>query len=461
MNITGDNSSRWWDKVDIKRIDQETRRSLLLRLKERYPTHELLIKLGIKSRATLTKYLKYGRRIPDEVVERVLDNLDEDEFWGLLNGRKKLEAIGLIESETGKVDYEAVMELMKLAIREPVLKKIFLEFISKYLRNELIQLMPAKLPAIELKWNSEFEEYLRKEKKIQDEDTIKYYRNLFKKYLEGRELDEKLVSKIRKAKPWLRVVFRHYVRYLFLYRKIDEDTFAWLLVFVPGRSYPKETYISEYELSRIRKTFEELYSYNEKLYWFYRLILESGARPEHIAELVANWNPYEIIGIKELRGRSESRLVCFNEFCRYYLGIKRRNKQAGWIYMSKETYNYFSKIAPVKITKDMGKKYRRKHRLLHPSDMRKIAEQWMKTVFSMQTELLEGDSPETIMAFIQFRTGELKVSHRHYDNLRRKADKIYPYYLKYLKQTLFIKNSNLKLQAIEIGRPNPGNKNDP
>ena len=31
--------------------------------------------------------------------------------------------------------------------------------------------MPAKLPAIELKWTSEFEDYLRKEKKIQDEDT--------------------------------------------------------------------------------------------------------------------------------------------------------------------------------------------------------------------------------------------------------------------------------------------------
>ncbi len=31
--------------------------------------------------------------------------------------------------------------------------------------------MPAKLPAIEPKWTSEFEDYLRKEKKIQDEDT--------------------------------------------------------------------------------------------------------------------------------------------------------------------------------------------------------------------------------------------------------------------------------------------------
>ena len=439
MNITSDDNKRWWEKVDISRIDQETRRSLLLKLKERYSTSELLIRLGIKSRATLTKYLKYGRKIPDKLVIKMLENIEEEEFWNLLSGRKKLEAMGLIDSTTGKVDYEAVMELLKLAIREPILKKILLEFISKYLRNELIQLMPAKLPAVELEWTKEFEDYLRKEKKIQGEDTIKYYRNLFKKYLEGKELNEKLVRELRSAPPWLRVVFRHYVKYLFFYRKIDEDTFAWLLVFVPGRSYPKETYISEYNLEDIRKTFEKLRDHNKKqeLFWFYRLVLESGARPEHVAEMLENWNPNEVVKIKELRGRSEPRLVCFDEFCRYYLGIKRRNKQAGWIYMSRETYEYFSSVAPVKITKDTGKKYRRKHGLLKPSDMRKIAEQWMKSVLSKYPDLLEEDTAETIMAFIQFRTGELKVSHRHYDNLRRKADKLYPFYIKYLTETLW------------------------
>lgn len=70
----------------------------------------------------------------------------------------------------------------------------------------------------------------------------------------------------------------------------------------------------------------------------------------------------------------------------------------------------------------------------------------MKSVFSKYPELLEGDSPETIMSFIQFRTGELKVSHRHYDNLRRKADKLYPYYLKRLEEFLLI-----RLKQIERG----------
>lgn len=50
VNITSDNARRWWEKVDISRIDQETRRSLLLKLKEKYPTSELLARLGIKSR---------------------------------------------------------------------------------------------------------------------------------------------------------------------------------------------------------------------------------------------------------------------------------------------------------------------------------------------------------------------------------------------------------------------------
>ena len=69
----------------------------------------------------------------------MLDCLEE-ELWSLLSGKKKLEAIGLIDSGTGKVDYEAVMELLKLAIREPTLEKILPEFISEYLRNGLIEL---------------------------------------------------------------------------------------------------------------------------------------------------------------------------------------------------------------------------------------------------------------------------------------------------------------------------------
>jgi len=69
----------------------------------------------------------------------------EEELWSLLSGRKMLEAIGLIDGETRKADYEAVMELLKLTIRESVPKKIFLKFISKCSHNKLVRLMSYKV----------------------------------------------------------------------------------------------------------------------------------------------------------------------------------------------------------------------------------------------------------------------------------------------------------------------------
>lgn len=104
--------------------------------------------------------------------------------------------------------------------------------------------------------------------------------------------------------------------------------------------------------------------------------------------MLEKWSPNKVVRMKELRGRSKPRLVCFDDFYCYYLGIKRRNKQAGWIYTSRETYEYFSAIAPVRVTKDMGKKFCKGHGLLNPSDMRKIAEQWMESVFSKYPNLL-------------------------------------------------------------------------
>ena len=58
-------------------------------------------------------------------------------------------------------------------------------------------------------------------------------------------------------------------------------------------------------------------------------------------------------------------------------------------------------------------------------------------MFFKYSKLLESDSPETIMAFIQFRAGELKVNYCHCDNLRRKADKLNLYYLEYLENVIW------------------------
>ncbi|MEM1629033.1 MAG: hypothetical protein QXP02_02310 [Desulfurococcaceae archaeon] len=54
-----------------------------------------------------------------------------------------------------------------------------------------------------------------KRKKVRDPETISYYRSLFKKYLEEKELSEEIVEYVAKHKnEWLRNVLRHYIQYL-------------------------------------------------------------------------------------------------------------------------------------------------------------------------------------------------------------------------------------------------------
>ncbi|MEM4676200.1 MAG: hypothetical protein QXM12_07925, partial [Nitrososphaerota archaeon] len=54
-----------------------------------------------------------------------------------------------------------------------------------------------------LEWSEDFENFLSERKKcrkVRDPETISYYRNLFKKHLEGRELSEELVEYVANHK---------------------------------------------------------------------------------------------------------------------------------------------------------------------------------------------------------------------------------------------------------------------
>ena len=75
-----------------------------------------------------------------------------------------------------------------------------------------------------MRWDEGFEEFLTEHKKrrtVKDPETLKYYHNLFMKYLEGKELTPKLIDYvINHRNKWLRNVFRHYIQYLYFRRKI-------------------------------------------------------------------------------------------------------------------------------------------------------------------------------------------------------------------------------------------------
>jgi len=65
----------------------------------------------------------------------------------------------------------------------------------------------------------------KKRKKVKDVETLNYYESLFKTYLQGKELDEKLIEYVARHKNgWLRNIFRHYIQYLYYRRKISPDS---------------------------------------------------------------------------------------------------------------------------------------------------------------------------------------------------------------------------------------------
>ena len=223
---------------------------------------------------------------------------------------------------------------------------------------------------------------------------------------------------------WLRNVFRHYIQYLYYMRRISPETFGWIMEVVPSRSYRLDVRPYPIEPEDIKRTLEHLKE-NHKLYYIvYRVMLESGARFEHVLRMLESWNPGERV---EIPGTSiiTGRLVCFGEreFCRYYMGLREKTKPCEWIYFSTETLKLLSQIVPKHINRHQGRKYARRHGLVLPRYMRKVA--WRLMVKTM---------PREVARFIQSRFGELRVSEARYEDLLGEADDAYPAYLRVLRE---------------------------
>ncbi|MEM2606402.1 MAG: integrase [Ignisphaera sp.] len=112
------------------------------------------------------------------------------------------------------------------------------------------------------------------------------------------------------------------------------------------------------------------------------------------------------------------RLVYFNRFYRYYLGLRGHQKPCEWIYMSRETAELLKAVAPRKISREAVTKYAKRRNLTLPKMFRKVS--WRIMVQTM---------PREVARFIQSRFGELRISEARYEDLLTEADKHYPSYL--------------------------------
>ena len=107
-------------------------------------------------------------------------------------------------------------------------------------REDLKKILGISFASVVFKWSDDFEHFLaerKKRRRVKDPKTLKYYKNLFMKHLEGKELSKQLIDYVvNHPNKWLRNVFCHYIQYLY-YRRISPETFGWIMEVVPSRTY--------------------------------------------------------------------------------------------------------------------------------------------------------------------------------------------------------------------------------
>jgi intergrase/recombinase len=418
----------WFMKVDVKGLGDDCRRAILQRVKDRLGFNGAIEALGI-AKGSMHNYLNGVRRIPDEVVSKALRYIDEKDFNEIVGGLERLRALGIIRSD-GSVDYSLALQVLAMASRDEYVKQAILRFTVENFREDLKKMLGIIPSMVKLTWDRGFEEFLserKKRRKVKDPETLKYYKGLFEKHLEGKVLSEDLVNYvINNPNKWLRNVFRHYIQYLYHIRKISPETYGWMMEVVPSRSYKVDVRPYPINMQDLQKTMNFLKKDHEKYYMAYRLMLEGGLRLSHTIRLLENWSPNEVIEINGL-GIDTQRLVCFEDkgFCRYYLGVREIVKPCEWAYLSIETLRLIEKYGGTHIDEYAIIKYAKRNNLLPPKYMRKIS--WRLMIQTMNRE---------IARFIQSRFGELKVSEARYEDLLSEADQYYPKYLQHLNETI-------------------------
>jgi hypothetical protein len=100
----------------------------LQRVKDRLGFNEAIEALGIAG-SSLRNYLNGIRRIPDEVVSKVLRYLDEKDFNEIVGGLERLRALGIIRSN-GSVDCSLALQVLAMASRDEHVKSSYTEVCS-------------------------------------------------------------------------------------------------------------------------------------------------------------------------------------------------------------------------------------------------------------------------------------------------------------------------------------------
>ena len=418
----------WFDSLDLSKVSDEDRFKILEYVVSKVGREKVQEALKV-SRITMWRLLSKQSKIDDDKLRTLLSLITQREFETLISARDRLRALGILRDD-GTVDYGLALEVLALVSSDEYLKNALIQFVVSRFKEDVKKALGISFAGVVLRWDESFEQFLmerKKRRKVRSKETLQYYKNLFLKHLEGKELSEQLIDYVvNHENKWLRNVLRHYIQYLYYRRVISPETFGWIMEVVPSRSYKLDVRPYQIDLEDVKKTLQHLQQHHEKYYLLYKLMLEGGLRLSHALQVVREFNPGEVVEIPGV-GLETPRLVCFEDkgFCRYYVGVKGSQKPCEWAYFSAETLELLKKYAGKRVRRHVVRKYAKEHGLVRPKMLRKVA--WRLMVKAM---------PREVARFVQSRFGELKISEARYEDLLTEADSYYPKYVEKLKQLI-------------------------
>ncbi|MFZ8791772.1 MAG: hypothetical protein ACO2OS_05845 [Thermosphaera aggregans] len=127
------------------------RREILRRVKERLGFNKTVDILDI-SKGSFHNCLKGLRKIPDDVIFKALQYLDEKEFNEIVTGVDRLRIVEIIR-EDGPVDYSLILRAVALASKDEYLKQAILRFTVENIREDLKKMLSISLSQAVFIWS--------------------------------------------------------------------------------------------------------------------------------------------------------------------------------------------------------------------------------------------------------------------------------------------------------------------
>ncbi|MEM1664534.1 MAG: integrase, partial [Zestosphaera sp.] len=134
-----DDSSEWWNRINVSRIDEDSRYKILSYLVEKYGRKKVIEEAGI-SRVTLWRLLNRVSPVDPEYIAPLLKLLTQTEFESLVSAKNRLRSLGIVR-DNGTVDYSLVLEILSIARSDEYLKNAVLRFVVQEFREDIRKML--------------------------------------------------------------------------------------------------------------------------------------------------------------------------------------------------------------------------------------------------------------------------------------------------------------------------------